>query len=272
MTSFDSYFCDADENLPWELLLPMNWYSVDPWSKLLHFVPEEKRGLYIPRSPELIQLIMHELHVVPLGAYSGFMNAYTKTFGSFCAGTRWKNGKVHQDLSSQQVLSKGHLSTTSTHGHPWVSLGIDFPRLDHKLVQKQGYELILVVVWYLSKMDHFIPTRTVADAVKLAELFIEKNILKLKQQGLPKIIISDRDPKFTSKFWKSLFKTLETQLRFSTETDGETDSPQQTLEMMLRRYVKHNLNTWNKNFRILEFAYSSSRHSAMVKSPFSLVY
>jgi hypothetical protein len=121
-------------------------------------------------------------------------------------------------------------------------------------------------------MDHFIPTRTVADAVKLAELFIEKNILKLKQQGLPKIIISDRDPKFTSKFWKSLFKTLETQLRFSTETDGETDSPQQTLEMMLRRYVKHNLNTWNKNFRILEFAYSSSRHSAMVKSPFSLVY
>jgi len=196
---------------------------------------------------------------------------HTKTFGSFCAGTRWKNGKVHQDLSSQQVLSKGHLSTTSTHGHPWVSLGIDFPRLDHKLVQKQGYELILVVVWYLSKMDHFIPTRTVADAVKLAELFIE-NILKLKQQGLPNIMISDRDPRFTSKFWKSLFKTLETQLRFSTETDGETDSPQQTLEMMLRRYVKHNLNTWNKNFRILEFAYSSSRHSAMVKSPFSLVY
>jgi len=62
-------------------------------------------------------------------------------------------------------------------------------------------------------MAHFIPTHKTADAVQVAELFIE-HIFKL--YGLPKIIISDRDPKLTSKFWKSLFKTLETQLRFST--------------------------------------------------------
>jgi hypothetical protein len=52
-------------------------------------------------------------------------------------------------------------------------------------------------------MAHFIPTQTVADAVKVAELFID-NILKL--HGLSKIIISDRDPKF----WKSVFETRET--------------------------------------------------------------
>jgi hypothetical protein len=84
-------------------------------------------------------------------------------------------------------------------------------------------------------MTHFIPTQTVTDDVKVAEFFIE-NIFKL--HGLPKIIISDRDPKFTSKLWKSLSKTLETELRFSTafhpETDGQTEIMNQTLEIMLR--------------------------------------
>ena len=56
---------------------------------------------------------------------------------------------------------------------------------------------------------HLIRTHTTGDAVQVAELFMEP-VFKL--HGLPKIIISDRDPKFTSKFWKSLFKTLETQL------------------------------------------------------------
>ena len=80
-------------------------------------------------------------------------------------------------------------------------------------------------------MAHFIPTHKTADAVQVAELFIE-HVFKL--HGLPKIIISDRDPKF----WKSLFKTLETQLRFSTafhpETDGQTERLNQTLEIMLK--------------------------------------
>jgi len=69
----NAYLCDANENFSLKLLSLMNWYSVDPRSKLLYFIREEERGLCIPRSPELIHLIMHELHVVPLGTHSGFM-------------------------------------------------------------------------------------------------------------------------------------------------------------------------------------------------------
>jgi hypothetical protein len=104
-------------------------------------------------------------------------------------------------------------------------------------------------------MIHFIPTQTVAEAVKVAELFIE-NIFKLHE--LPKIIISDRDQKFTSKFWKSLSKTLETEMRFSTafhaETDGQTESLNQTLEIMLRYYVEYHLNNRAKFLPTVEFA------------------
>jgi len=82
----------------------------------------------------------------------------------------------------------------------WESISLDFVR---NWPKRKGYDSIILVVCYLSKMAHFIPTQTVADAVKVAELFID-NILKL--HGLSKIIISDRDPKF----WKSVFETRET--------------------------------------------------------------
>jgi hypothetical protein len=94
----------------------------------------------------------------------------------------------------------------------------------------------------------------------------------LKRHRLPKIIIPDRDPKFTAKFWKCLFKTVETELRFSTERDGERKRLKQNLQMMLRHCVEYHVNNWNQNFRILDFAYRSASYSASVKSPFSLVY
>jgi len=128
---------------------------------------------------------------------------------------------------------------------PWKSISLDFIT---NLLERKGYDSILVVVCYLSKMAHFIATQTIADAVKVAELFIG-NILKL--HGLPKIIIPDRDPKIISQFWKSLFKTLETESQFSTafhpETDGQTERLNQTLEIMLRLDVEDHLNTWTKH-------------------------
>jgi hypothetical protein len=73
-----------------------------------------------------------------------------------------------------------------------------------------------------------------------------------------------------------LFKTLETQLRFSTafypETDGQTERLNQTLEIMLRHYVDERSSAWTKYRPIVEFAYNSTKHSATDRSPFSLVY
>jgi len=72
-----------------------------------------------------------------------------------------------------------------------------------------------------------------------------------------------------------LFKTLETQLRFSTafhpETDGQTERLNQTLEIMLRHYVDERPAAWTKYLPIVEFAYNSTIHSATDRSPFSLV-
>ena len=85
-------------------------------------------------------------------------------------------------------------------------------------------DAIMVVVDKLNKSAHFIPVKSTCKAIDIANIFMKK-IFKL--YGISKEIVSDRDMKFTSKFWKSLMVGLETKLLFSTayhpQTDGQTE-------------------------------------------------
>ena len=103
----------------------------------------------------------------------------------------------------------------------------------------------MVVVDKLSKETHFIPIKSTHKASDIVNIFM-KEIFRL--HGLPKEIVSYRDAKFTSKFWKGLFQELGTQLSFSTtyhlQTDGQTKRLNQVLEDMLRMYVMDKPSKW----------------------------
>jgi hypothetical protein len=71
----------------------------------------------------------------------------------------------------------------------------------------------MVVINKLSKSTHFIPVKSTFKAINIAEIFM-KEIFRL--HGIPKMVISDRDTKFTSAFWKELFAGLNANLNFST--------------------------------------------------------
>jgi hypothetical protein len=71
----------------------------------------------------------------------------------------------------------------------------------------------MVVVDKLTKAAHFIPFKLTQKEVNIVDVYM-KEIARL--HGIPKIIVSDRDPKFTSKFWKGLFNVFGTNLNFST--------------------------------------------------------
>ena len=100
------------------------------------------------------------------------------------------------------------------------------------------HDSIMVVVEKLKKEAHFIPVKSTHKTDDIAKIFM-KDIFKL--HGFPKAIVSDRDVKFTSNFWKGLFADLGTKLNFSTayhpQTDGQTARVNQILEDMLRMYV-----------------------------------
>jgi hypothetical protein len=92
---------------------------------------------------------------------------------------------------------------------------------------------------------------------------------------MPRTIVYDRDAKFLSYFWKTLWGKLRTKL-FSTachpQTDGQTEVVNRTLSSLLRAIIKKNLKTWEDCLSHVEFAYNRSIHSATKFSPFEIVY
>jgi len=101
-----------------------------------------------------------------------------------------------------------------------------------------------------------------------------QNILKL--HGLPKMIISDHDVKFTSAFWKALFEYLGTQLHFSTayhrQTDGQMEQVNQVVEDMLQTYVMQQPSKWENYLHLVEFSYNNGYHTSLQMSPFEVLY
>jgi transposase InsO family protein len=101
-----------------------------------------------------------------------------------------------------------------------------------------------------------------------------KQIFRL--HGMPKEIISDRDTKFTSNFWKSLFASLETKLLFSTtyhlQTDGNIERVNQVLEDMLRMHVMHQPKKWEYYLPLVEFSYNNGYQESLKMSPFEALY
>jgi hypothetical protein len=86
--------------------------------------------------------------------------------------------------------------------------------------KSKQHDSIMVVVDKLTKVAHFIPLKTTHREVDVVDIFL-KEVARL--HGIPKTIVSDRDPKFTSNLWKGLFKGFGTNLNFSTTYHPESD-------------------------------------------------
>ena len=103
---------------------------------------------------------------------------------------------------------------------------------------KKGRDSIWVIADRLTKSAHFLPMREDFSMERLAQLYINEIIMR---HGVPISIISDRDSRFTSRFWQSLQKALGTRLDLSTsyhpQTDGQKERTIQTLQDMLRSCV-----------------------------------
>ena len=133
----------------------------------------------------------------------------------------------------------------------------------------KGHDAIWVIVDRFTKSTHFIPIRMNYSLDQLAQLYI-KEIVRL--HGIPVSIVSDRDPCFTSRFWKSLHKALGTNLNFSIafhpQTDGQSERTIQILEDMLRACVLDLKGSWANHLCLVEFAYNNGFQSSIGMAPY----
>ncbi|GJY39911.1 retrotransposon-related protein [Tanacetum coccineum] len=152
----------------------------------------------------------------------------------------------------------------------WTEISMDF--IDG-LPMSKGRIVILVIVDRLSKYSYFIPLTHPYTAIQVAQAFLE-NIYKL--HGLPRIIVSDRDVVFMSRFWKELFARLQVKLHTSTayhpQTDGQTEVVNRCLECYLRCMCGDNPKDWLKWIPLAEYWYNTIYHTAIDTTPYQAVY
>ena len=138
---------------------------------------------------------------------------------------------------------------------------------------QRQHDAIWVIVDRLMKFSHFLPVNVEDSLEKLAQLYVDE-IVRL--HGVPVLIVLDRDPRFTSRFWPSLQAALGTLLHFSTsfhpQTDGQSKRTNQTLEDMVRACVMEFKGSWDTHLALMKFAYNNSYQANIAMAPFEALY
>uniref|UniRef100_A0A2N9IPW9 Reverse transcriptase n=1 Tax=Fagus sylvatica TaxID=28930 RepID=A0A2N9IPW9_FAGSY len=234
--------------------------------------------LCVPNDPSIKKDILEEAHRSSYTIHPGSTKMYRDLRETFW----WNNMKreiaqfVEQCLTCQQVKVEhqrpsGLLQSLSIPEWKWEHISMDFvsglPR------SPKGHDAIWVIVDRLTKSAHFIPIQMNYSLDQLAQLYVEE-IVRL--HGIPVSIVSDRDPCFTSRFWKSLHKALGTNLNFSTafhpQTDGQSERTIQIVEDMLRACVLDLKGSWANHLCLVEFAYNNSFQSSIGMAPYEALY
>ena len=172
--------------------------------------------LCVPRG-DIRQEVMSEAHSSQYSVHHGGTKMYRDLRQHF-----WWNGMkreitrfISRCLVCQQVKAEhqrpaGLLQSLPIPEWKWEHITMDFvtglPR------SQSGRDAIWVIVDRLTKVTHFLPFRVGQSTEQLAEMYL-RQIVRL--HGVPVSIVSDRDSRFTSHFWRSLQESLDTRLKFS---------------------------------------------------------
>ncbi|GJS24327.1 hypothetical protein Tco_0452959 [Tanacetum coccineum] len=234
--------------------------------------------IWLPCYGDLRTVIMHESHKSKYSVHPGSDKMYQDMKKLYW----WPNMKadiatyVSKCLTCAKVKAEhqrpsGLLVQPKIPEWKWDNITMDFVTKLPK--SPQGHDTIWVIVDRLTKSAIFTPMRETDSMEKLARLYIKEVVAR---HEIPVSIICDRDPRFASRFWRSLQKALGTTLDMSTayhpETDGQSERTIQTLEDMLRACVIDFGKGWINHLPLVEFSYNNSYHASIKAAPFEALY
>jgi hypothetical protein len=184
-----------------------------------------------------------------------------EAFGNSCG--------ICQTTKTSTSKPKGLLHTLPIPTAPWSSIAMDFVG---PFPEVHGYNYLLVVICRLTSLVHLIPTVTTAHATDIAWAYLK--VVRL--HGLPDTIVSDRDPKFISKFWWELHRLMGVRLMMPTAYHPQTDEMSgkaiHNITQVLRGCVSNDQSDWVERLPIVKFAINSTISESTGFAPFELTY
>ena len=247
------------------------WENIDG---LLH----HQGLLYLPEI--ILTGLISRNHNNPLAGYFGVEKTRELVARKYYWPTLHRDVEVymkdyHVCLSSKAVCHKlyGDLQSLSVSTHCWKDRSMDFVTGLPILTNWKGesYDSILVIVDRLTKMVHYEPVKVTIDVSSLVEVII---YIVVRHYGFPDSIVSDRRSVFTSKFLSSLCYFLGIKRKLSTtfhsQTDGQTERQNSTMEAYLRTFVNYEQNDWVRPLPMAEFAYNNAKNASTSYTPFEL--
>jgi transposase InsO family protein len=228
----------------------------------------------IPADSDLRLSLLHDAHDSVIAGHFGFEKTYGHLRSRFFWPTMAKEVQsyIHTCESCQRnkpsnQLPAGLLQPLPIPDRPWQTVTMDF--IGPLPTTPRGFDSVTVFVDKLSKQVHFVASHTSDTASQVARIFFD-NIFRL--HGLPTTIVSDRDAKFTSRFWTELSRLLDVHLAMSTafhpQTDGQTERANRTLITMLRSFVDQRQSNWDLLLPAAEFAVNNAVNASSGVSPF----
>ncbi|CAA7016376.1 unnamed protein product [Microthlaspi erraticum] len=233
----------------------------------------------VPEGEQLREEILRMAHQSTLSIHPGS----TKMYKDIRRYYHWPGMKravaryvsqcqVCQQIKAEHQVPGGLLQNLPIPEWKWDSIAMDFIT-GLPIARGRLNNTIWVIVDRLTKVTHLLPVRDTDKVEILTDLYIKK-IVRL--HGVPTDIVSDRDPRFTARFWQALQGALGTELHMSTafhpETDGQTERTIRTLEDMLRLCILDWAGMWEDHLPLIEFSYNNSYHSSIGMSPYEALY
>ncbi|KAF5803619.1 putative nucleotidyltransferase, Ribonuclease H [Helianthus annuus] len=234
--------------------------------------------IWVPNTCGVKKLLLDEAHK---SRYSIHLGA-TKMYHDLKQNYWWPGMKrdtvkyVEKCLTCLQVKAEhqkpyGKLQPLEIPVWKWEQITMDL--LTKLPKTSRGFDAIWVVVDRLTKSAHFIPIRETYTSEKMSEVYTNEIIAR---HGVPISIVSDRDTRFTSKFWREFQEQMGTKLFLSTayhpQTDGQSERTIQTLGDMLRACIIDFGGSWDVHLPLVEFAYNNSYHASIKMAPYELLY
>ncbi|CAL2247817.1 unnamed protein product [Prunus armeniaca] len=202
-----------------------------------------KHRLFVPATATWRDKILAEFHSTPTAGHSGYLRTYKRIMRNF----RWPGLKADvkrfvaacdtcQRNKYESIRPPGLLQPLPIPETIRQDIAMDFVE---GLPSSHEKNCILVVVDRLSKYGHFVALKHPYTAAQGAQLFI-KEIFRL--HGLPRTIVSDRDPTFLSQFWTAFFQSQGTKLCHSSAYHPQSNGQTEGINPLAGPHSSHGLN------------------------------